>query len=311
MRFDLLNCYKELQEEEGDNEITIRLGKTGSGKTVLQTFENVLPLLLDNQEVYCCYWLNYNGINLHYFKPKEFDKIKDLRNTTIVFDEIRRSFDPRQYGEETEEFRSFVELHRHRHNNIIGNTQDISLVAKTFGIQTHNWSLVAKQPRSIFSLMLDKIMERKRLFIQEDYLTYQELKKMAAGWEIGENVGLDSVWTLFKYEMKDLVRRDLNEIKVELVHKYCPRCKSRQGTQVIKEETLDYFNEIIDNKGELIGYTMKFKEYCPKHKATELIARESGMFDTDYEPATDEKNDNRRAVYYETCKVCGKDHVVK
>lgn len=311
MRFDILKCYQELKEVEGDNEITMRLGKTGSGKTLVQTEFDVLPLLLDEQEVWCCYFINLDLPNLHYFKPREFDKIKDLRNSTIVFDEIRRSFDPRQYADESEEFRSFVELHRHRHNNIIGNTQDISLVAKTFGIQTHNWSQVAKYERPIWSLLWDKIREKDQIIIQEDFLTYQELKKMANGWEIGEDVALQAEWQKIRFDKIELLHRELNDKKIELAHRYCPKCKSRQGERVLKADTDKVFREVYKDNGELKGYELIEVEYCPKHKNTRLIGKESGIFDTDYEPEVAEENKNIRIVKYQTCEVCGKDHIIK
>jgi len=309
MRFDIINIYHELQEEEGDNEITIRLGKTGSGKTLIQTELDVLPLLLDDQDVWCCYWLNWNKDNYHYFAPRQFDKVKDQRNTSIVFDEIRRSFEPRAYEGETEEFRSFVELHRHRHNNIIGNTQDISLVAKTFSIQTHNWSQVSKSPRNILLRIWDKMTDREKICIEEDYLTYGELKKIANGWELGENVALDAEWHKWKFNKKDLIHHELDEYKVELVHKYCKKCRSRQGEMIKKEDTEKYCDKIKNDKGEITGYRLKEKEFCPKHKKEELIIRESGMFDTDYEPEKEEKN--LKAVYYETCDKCGKEHIAR
>lgn len=309
MRFDLLNIIRELNEEESDTKIIARLGKTGSGKTLRQTEENVLPLLLDGQEVWCCYWLNWNKPNLHYFAPKDFDKVKNLRNSTIVFDETRRSFEPRSWEGESEDFRSFVELHRHRHNTIILNTQDISLISKTFAIQAHQWSQLERVDKPFLLKILDKILGREVIVLQEDFLTFGELKKMANGWELNQDVDIDADWQIVRYKKSELLHRELDEFKIELVHKYCSRCKSRQGSQILKDMTDKECEAVYDNKGVIVGYTLRNKEYCPKHKETELTVRFSGMFDTDYEPEKQERI--VRTVLYETCDVCGKEHIAK
>lgn len=311
MRLDLINIYKEIKEETGDNEIFGYLGKTGSGKTVIQNEEHVIPALLEGLEVKCCYWINYDTRkykNLEYFAPKDFDKIKNVRNSIIVFDEIRRSFDPRGYQMESEELRGFVELHRHRHNTIIFNTQDISLVAKTFGIQTHNWSYLEKDNIGLIKNMWDRIWEDRKIRIWESLLSYQELKKMANGWELGEDVGLNSHTRKIKYSFKRLLHHELDEYKIELIHRYCPKCNSRQGEQILKEDTYKEAEEIKEGI-----WKPKKKIYCPKHNEETknpviLEIRESGMFDTDYEPV--ESKEQFRIVKYKMCKECGKEHIV-
>jgi len=284
--------------------IKMRLGKTGSGKTLDQTEEDVLPALLDEQEVWSCYWLNWNRANWHYFKPRDFEKIKDLRNCMVVFDELRQSFDPRRYDDETEEVRAFFELHRHRHNDIVGNTQDVSLVAKTVGIQAHEWILCEKVEEG--ALMRWLIGER--IAVQKDFLTFQELKKMANGWELGEDVALDNDWERKNYRIKDIIHHELDDYKIELIHKYCPRCKMRQGKQILKEDTEKVAEKVWLNKKKYT-WVLKEIEMCPRHHDTQLEIRESAMFDTDYEPETTEKS--YRLVKYEMCKTCGKEHPVK
>lgn len=265
--------------------IKIRLGKTGSGKTLDQTEEDVLPALIDEQEVHSCYWINWNKPNWHYFAPRDFESIKNLRNCIIVFDELRQAFDPRSWENETEEVRSFFELHRHRHNDIIGNTQDVSLVAKTVGVQAHEWIQVEKVEKTKFIKWLEYKMDKEAIMIQKEYLSFQQLKKMAAGWEIGEAVRIENEWQRINYKIKDLIHPELDEFKIELVHRYCPRCKMRQGDQILKENTL----EICKFNREADRYDLKEVEYCPKHKEQELEIRKSGMFDTDYEPEVKEK----------------------
>lgn len=305
MRLDLLNIIQEIKETPGDNLIIGRLGKTGSGKTADQNEENVLPILLDGQEVRCCYWLNWDTDkfpNLQYFAPRDFEKIKDERNCTIVFDEIRRSFDPRGWELESEELRSFVELHRHRHNDIIFNTQDVSLVAKTFGIQTHEWSLMEKISPGMVIQILDKIREKESIRMSKTYMSFQQLKKLANGWELGEDVALEAESVRIKYSIERLIHHELDDYKVELIHRYCKRCKSRQGEQIKKVDTEKEAEWI---EGEWIS---KREIFCPKHKKEILTIRESGMFDTDYEPET--TKENFRVVKYRMCKACGKEHVI-
>lgn len=268
-----------------DVKIKIRLGKTGSGKTLDQNEEDVLTDLLDKQEVYTCYWVNTTLPNWHYFAPRDFDAIKNLRNATIVFDELRQSFDPRSWESETEEVRSFFELHRHRHNTIIGNTQDVSLVSKTVGIQTHEWILIEQISKGRFGHWIERLFKTESISVQKDFLTFQELKKMANGWELGEDVALNSEWERKNYRIKDIIHPELDSIKIEIVHRYCPRCAMRQGEQILAADT----NKICRFDDTVKSWILKKKEFCPKHVDEPLEVRLSGMFDTDYEPETVEK----------------------
>jgi len=279
MRFDILNIIKELRESETDTKIIARLGKTGSGKTLRQTEENVLPLLIEGQEVYCCYWLNWNKSNYHYFAPRDFDKVKNLRNSTIVFDETRRSFEPRSWESESEDFRGFVELHRHRHNTIILNTQDLSLISKTFAIQAHQWSQLERVEKPFLLRIIDKIFGIDKILLREDYLTFGELKKMANGWEL--DTGEDEYrsnkvggnWRTKRYKPEELIHRELNDTKIELYHYYCPKCASRQGQIIPKEMKWEDIPELK----------------CPKHKEEQLLIKESGIYDSDYDIPIKEK----------------------
>jgi len=275
---DFFNFFRAEDSEEVI--IKLRLGKTGSGKSLDQNEEDVLPALLDGQEVWTCYWVNWNGPNWHYFTPRDFDAIKRLRNCVVVFDELRQSFDPRSWESETEEIRSFFELHRHRHNTIIGNTQDVSLVSKTIGIQAHIWIMIERVDAIWPIRFWHALLKTKEVRIRRDYLTFQELKKISNGWELGEDVAIDADWLERGYKVKDILHRELDSYKVELVHKYCPRCKMRQGSQIIASETADWCDYDIKSG----NYKLKVKEYCPRHKETLLEVRESGMYDTDYEP---------------------------
>jgi len=318
-----------------DAKIKNILGKTGSGKTLITTEEWVIPALLDKEEVWTCFWVNWRGYldengqlvqNWHYFKPRDFHSIAKLRNAVIIFDEYRQSFDPRRYEDETEEVRAFFELHRHRHNDIRGNTQDVSLVAKTIGIQAHEWSQVEQLPQNWLWRIWDWIKGQKVIRIQRDFLTFQELKKMANGWELGEDVALDAEWVIHKYNVDKLVHRELNDYKQELVYPYCPKCRYRQGwktggktkidgemveeikDQIKREEMKSLVEEIIDKKGR-VSYRLKEDRYCARHQDQLLELKESGMFDTDYEPET--HSEEYIVKKYRECKACGQLHIVK
>jgi len=280
---DITNLFAE--EPDTGAKIIGRLGATGSGKTLYQTETNILPALLAGEEVWVSYWINWAGNNCHYFPPKDFEIISGLRNCLIVFDDIGRSFDARGWESENQEQRAFFELHRHRHNDIVFNTQDVSLVAKTVGIQAHEWSQIERVSDPILKRLWYSIIGKQGFTIRLDYLTFAELKKMANGWELGEDVAIDCDWHEHHFCKEDLVHRELNDFKIELFHKYCPKCMSRQGSQILKKDTESIVG--FDNsKGIPV---LKEEEYCPKHKEILLEIRESGLFDTDYEPEIVEK----------------------
>jgi len=67
--------------------------------------------------------------------------------------------------------------------------------------------------------------------------------------------------------MKSLLRRDLDDLKVELYHYYCPLCASRQSPSIPRD--VDPFNSPV--------------LFCPKHLSQPLEIRVSAMYDTDFE----------------------------
>jgi hypothetical protein len=259
----------------------IRLGLPGCGKSLDQTEDAVLYHLLNGEEVWCCYWINWNRPNYHFFSPKDFDAVKDLRNAVIVFDELAQVFDPRDWTDESGEVRSFFQLHRHRHIDIYANTQDVSLVAKTVGIIADRWIMCSRiEPRGLVKLFLWIFGLLDKIRVYKEYLTYQQLKKIAMGWEMGEVVDLHIEKEQANYSPQRLIHKELDEYKIELVHRYCPECCSRQGEQILKNDTLKICN--YDEK--LKKYFLKKVEYCPKHIKTQIEIRETGLYDTDYEP---------------------------
>lgn len=307
------------------------LGKTGSGKSLICTEEWTIPALIDGEEVWTCLWINWKGHNWHFFRPRDFNAIKDVRNAVVIFDEYRQSFDPRRYQDETEEVRAFFELHRHRHNDIRGNTQSANLVALTIAQQAHEWSQVERLEPSFLTTLLDRLMGKEYIRIRQDFLTYGELKKMSNGWELGEDVAIDAEWIVKKYDVIKLIHRELNDKKQELIHAYCPKCKMRQGffedvssndvlgndvwgnkvlTTQIRAEDTDKYTTLEVTKSQW-KYSWKEPRYCCKsnHSDVLLEVKESGMFDTDYEPIV--KEEEFKIIKMQTCKTCGKDHILK
>ena len=276
----------------------IRLGLPGSGKTLDQTEVDVLPHLIAGEQVYSCYWINWNGDNLHYFS--EFEEVENLRNAIVVFDEIGQILPARQWAEEGLRVQMFFQLHRHRHIDIIGNTQDVSLVAKTVGIVANKWLYCEKKNNKATDLILNKVFDYPIVMMSKTPLSYQALKKMANGWELEgvmknqANTGIEKVLNKFTkqkfYPVKKILHKDLDKYKIELVHKYCPKCAMRQGSEIPKDDTLNICNF---SKGI---YTLKKPEFCPKHTNQALSVRLSGMYDTDHEPIIKEKKITLQAM---------------
>jgi hypothetical protein len=270
------------------NRCVIRLGKPGCGKSLDQTETDVLEHLWAGEDVYCCYWINWKGYknskgewtqNFHYFPPtkKGWDSIKDKRNCVVVFDELAQVFDPRDWAEEGSEVRRWFQLHRHFHVDIYANTQDVSLVAKSVGIIADEWQLIENVG---YGLVIDWILDAlgvQIIRIRKEFLTWQQLKKMASGWELGEDVAIDGNWKHKRYPIKKIIHNELNEYKEELYHYYCQKCCSRQGEK-IKDKTMTL--------GSLASLGTK---YCEKHKEEPLIIKETGLYDTDYTPEMDEE----------------------
>lgn len=269
------------------NKCVIRLGKPGCGKSLDQTETDVLEHLLAGENVYCCYWINWKGYqnkkgewiqNFHYFPPtrKGWDSIKDKRNCVVVFDELAQVFDPRDWAEEGSEVRRWFQLHRHFHVDIYANTQDVSLVAKSVGIIADEWQLIENVG---YGRLIDAILDAfgvRLIRIRKEYLTWQQLKKMAAGWELGEDVAIDGDWKFKRYSIKKILHRELNENKEELYHWYCEKCCSRQGNKIDKTTSLGTLAQLDPIM-------------CEKHHDEPLVVKETGLYDTDYTPETDEE----------------------
>lgn len=268
---------------------TIRLGLPGEGKTLAQTEQDVLPLLTAGLEVYCNYWINWEGPNFHLFTDME--EIIYLRNCVVVIDEIATLMDPRDYSSESKALRIFFQQHRHRAVDIVANTQHLSLIPKTALIEVKTFLHCTK---SWSGWLLKSFFPGfPWIVVREEELTPVDLKKMENGsYRVQDENGDDEDEDFTEYSVKNsetfwfnkkaLYHRELNDFKIELVHRFCPKCKARQGEQILKDKTYDFaiFDIRKDKYVLLEGVDLGF---CPKHKTQPLEIRESGLYDTRYE----------------------------
>jgi len=268
------------------------LGKTGSGKTLDETEQAVLDFILSGVEVWTCYWINIDLPNVHYFS--EFEEVENLKNAVIVFDEITDFFDPRDWENESKGVRRWFRLHRKHHLHILFNTQDISLVAKTIGTLCHKWYFLKTHNYGWVMSIFKKILGTESdISLQICEMTYQELKKMAVGFEIGEQLEAEGYFKTVNYKIKKILHKELNDLKRELVHRYCPKCESRQGDQIKSKDTFKIATRLEDKKE---SWKLKQDEFCPFCKTVQLEIRESGIYDTDYEIPIREKKISWQAM---------------
>jgi len=247
------------------------LGLTGSGKTCDQTEQYVLPAILAGRRVAVNWWINLDYPNIKYYN--DWEEIKDLKNYFIGIDEVTDIADPRSWADEAGEFRRWWRLHRKHHLDIVFNTQDISLVAKTIGILAHTWEYyrTAENP-------FEKLF--KRVSMEYCAMTYQELKKMAAGWDLTGIIEAQGEFQTINYPIRRLLHHELDDHKIELIHRYCPDCDGRQGKQIKRGEEKEVCH--LEGKKGKETWALNEREVCPDH-GTDLQIRESGIYDTDQE----------------------------
>jgi len=262
----------------------MRLGLPGSGKTLSQTELIVLPALLDGLEVYVNYWINCNLENYHYFN--QFEEIQNVRNCLVVFDEMCKILDPRDWEKEGSVVRDFFQLHRHRHIDIYGNTQHISFIAKTALAEVDRFYMCDKMWNGdLFRALFPKFP----IVIQETQMTLKEIKLEEAGYIVREeDVEEFAVGNSKNYWFRQskLMHKELDPIKQEFVHWHCSKCNQRQLEQIPANKT----EEIAEStkKGWILRPDVEVPT-CPKHKNHFLQLVPSTMYDTDYEFITIEK----------------------
>lgn len=265
----------------------MRLGLPGTGKTLNQTELVVLPALLDGIDVWVNYWVNWAEPNYHYFK--EFEQVQNVRNGIVVFDEIGKILDPRNWEAEGSGVRDFFQQHRKRHIDISGNTQHISLIAKSALIEVSNFLMCYKSfdgdllkalwPSFPWVVAHEQEMTLKEIKIEDSDFVARE--PYDDEFEKGK---IHSHW----FNKKKLLHRELDEFKTELLHHYCSRCMQRQEPTISLTDSC-LFAEFDQKKQRWFPLENRKQFYCPKHKEQLLEVRESGMYDSDYEILSVEK----------------------
>jgi hypothetical protein len=269
--------FRRLKKQFTGEIFNMYLGFVGSGKSLTLTEDVVLPLLKKNESVACSYWVNWNKSNFKYFK--EFDEIKGIKNSTVVFDEVGYTLDPRNWDAEGSGVRDFFMLHRHAFVDIHANTQHFSLIAKTARIQVSRFYL-CEQILRLFNLPWVIIKLSELTINQVQLLDMPIIHKD----EEQEEALFKPVSTEYRFfNKKKLYHFELDEYKQELVHRYCPLCRHRQGEPILKEFTPDF--AVWDNK---IKNYVPVKDnldlgYCPKHNIP-LELRATPFYDSHYIP---------------------------
>lgn len=280
----------------------VGLGLPRSGKTLSQIENELLPEILAGMTVYSNTWINLeleNNITYH-----EFEEIKHVRNCIVHMDEICHVFDPRDWQNESKEVRDFWQLHGHRHVGLITNTQHISLVPKSALIEVSRYFMCEKLWNS--DMIKNIFPNFPWVVVQETELSLQEIKALDSGF-IAKNYSEDDDDDDMKFSSEDsksywfnktkLMHRELNDLKKELIHWYCPICKQRQGELIPKNESEKYadFNEKKGWTQLLLKNELVPK--CPKHKNINLEIKESGIYDSYYEFEVIEKEVEFRPFY--------------
>lgn len=104
-------------------------------------------------------------------------------------------------------------------------------------------------------------------------MNYGQLKKMSNGWENmdlqreTDILGRDINKRIAKFKIKELIHYELDNIKEEHYHYYCPKCAGRQNPKIKSGTEIKELPE----------------KNCPKHQDTVMEIRDSTMYDTDYE----------------------------
>lgn len=260
------------------------LGHVGQGKTLVMNEDYVLPALIDGQDVFSTYWVNWNTGKFHITRnPEEF---VTLRNCLLAIDELADLIDKIDWERYSQAVKKFFMYHRHFFVDIVANTQ--------------SYEDIAHQPRRHISRyfmcerhfdgdLLKKIWPRFPWVTIKTYeMTKNEvmlLDKARIQFEDDDSVDTFKAIATMRawYKIKNLYHFELDQYKQEYIHFYCPICNSRHGDQIPKEETGQY--AVRDDRTK-IWLPRKDLELgkCPKHPDQDLTVRTSFMYDSNYLP---------------------------
>jgi len=178
------------------NRFKMYLGLPGAGKTLGMVEEEVLPHLLNGEQVYSNFWINWKGDNLHFFT--RFDEILHVTNCVVAIDEIGRFLDPRNWEKETGEIRRWFQLHRHNHIDVFGTTQDISLIAKSALIVVDEFIYCEQFLNGWLAKAVMAKLHLNYVCVRYEKMSFSELKAMASG----NSVVAESTQELLKSTIK-------------------------------------------------------------------------------------------------------------
>lgn len=269
------------------------LGLPGAGKTLLSTEEQLIVRYKSGQRVASNFFINLKGIT--YYEGYEFIY---LRNCVLFQDEIGQILDPYNWKDLPYEVRQFYQNHRKLHNDIISTTQDVSFISKPARVLISEWYYCENNAYGEWLTRLLTYFHLPEIRIKIQAITSRELEKLQKGVgasplvdtndedeeSFSEDLNLSELETPLEnpvkhksFSYRQLAHRELDDFKIELVHRYCPDCASRQGEQILKDDTLK-----VCDYSKKRGYSLKVAEFCPSHPLTQLIVKETGLYDTDY-----------------------------
>jgi len=246
---------------------TCYIANVGMGKTMIMTYIKALPALEAGVKVISDYKINWNGPNLSYFTPEEFEEVcMTWRNCIVLIDEIGIILDSRAFKDEGSNTRKFFSYHRKHHVEIVSSTQHISQVAKTSKNLVSDWYVCSEVSKSglIWQLGL-WIIGFNGVIIKTERVELQVLanEKDIIDPEAPIMFGKPEQAKTYWLRDKKLIRADLDKFKDEKEYIGCLNCKTR-FIDLDKEDTLNMTK-------------------CPLCMTENIGPITSIMYDTDYE----------------------------
>jgi len=264
---------------------TCYIANVGKGKTMIMTYNHAIPALIAGCKVVSDYKINWNGQNLSYFTPEEFDELcMTWRNCILLIDEIGIILDSRQFKDEGSNTRRFFSYHRKHHVEIVTSTQHISQVAKTCKNIITDWQIVNQTYEGKFAKTFLSIFGFNGLVIKTEHVELEELtnEKEVLDPEAPIIFGTPEKAKTYWLSMKKLIRNDLKEFKDEMEYTGCTECRTRFTDKDTKDTKKD--------------------ELCPLCMTKTIGKVTAIMYDTDYELPSRQDDKKRIAFLREVPK---------
>lgn len=266
---------------------TCYIANVGSGKTMIITYEHALQALQAGVKVVSDYYLNWNGDNLTYFRPDEFEEVcMTWRNCIVFIDEIGVILDSRQWADEGSNTRQFFQYHRKHHVEIVSSTQHLSQVAKSSKNMVNKWVICSQIYENPVPKAILKLFGFEGVVIKTEVVQLVELanEKNIIDPEAPLIWGDKERGKTYWLSQRKLVRPDLDDMKDELEHLGCLNCHTR----FTDKDLADTLNN----------------RRCPLCMTESLGKLQSIMYDTDYELPKRVLDGQRTFVESRTCPEC-------